>query len=384
MFNDKYFMKHIILVICSTVLLLCSCIREASVTSEPFGTLSTGEEATLWHMVNASGASMDVTDYGCRIVRICMPDREGVMDDVVVGYGDLESFEKKDRFIGPIIGRYGNRIDHASFTLDGVRYEVDANEKFGGEPVQCHGGRKGFDKFLWKGEAVVEPGRVGVRFHRLSPDGEQGFPGNLDTYVTYWLTDDNVVKLEYDATTDKPTVVNLSNHTYFNMRGSKGGYVMEHILQVEADTCVRNNTHFCPDLLLPVDGTPFDFREPQRVDYRIDMPDEHLRIMRGMSACWAVRDWDSTLRKAADLYDPETGRGVQTWTTEPAILTFTGRTFSAKGYPNGKYGPIQKFGGMLLETIHFPDSPNQDRFPSTILRPSEAYHSETEYRFYAR
>ena len=327
---------------------------------------------------------MDVTDYGCRIVRICMPGRDGKLDDVVVGYGDLESFEKRDRFIGPVIGRYGNRIDNASFIIDGVKYEVDANEKFGGEPVQCHGGKQGFDKFLWKGESVVESGRVGVRFHRLSPDGEQGFPGNLNTCVTYWLTDENVVKLEYNATTDKPTVVNLSNHTYFNLRGREGGYVMEHLLQVDADTCVQNNTHFCPDVLMHVEGTPFDFREPRRVDYRIDMPNEHLRIMRGMSACWVIRDWDGSLRKAADLYDKKTGRGVETWTTEPAILTYTGRTFSANGYPNGKYGPIDKFGGMLLETIHFPDSPNQDRFPSTILRPGENYHSETEYRFYAK
>lgn len=377
-------MKRYLSLLASVLFALWGCSSEASVTAESFGTLSTGEEVTLWHMVNANGASMDVTDYGCRIVRICMPDRDGNMSDVVVGYGDLESFEKKDRFLGPVIGRFGNRIDHASFVLDGVEYKVDANEKFGGEPVQCHGGRKGFDKFVWEGEALVEPGRVGVRFHRLSPDGEQGFPGNMDAYVTYWLTDENVVKLEYDATTDKPTVVNLSNHTYFNMRGSKGCYVMEHLLQVEADTCVQNNSHFCPDKLLHVEGTPFDFRQPQRVDYRIDMPNEHLRIMRGMSACWAVRDWDGTLRRAADLYDPETGRGVETWTTEPALLTFTGRTFSAKGYPNGKYGPIQKFGGMLLETIHFPDSPNQSRFPSTVLRPGEQYHSETEYRFYAK
>jgi aldose 1-epimerase len=376
-------MKRIFSLI-SCVALIAGCAGSPSVESEVFGTLSTGEVATIWHLENASGASMDVTDYGCRIVRICMPDRNGKIDDVVVGYGDLESFEKKDRFLGPVIGRFGNRIDNASFVLDGVRYDVDANERFDGEPVQCHGGRMGFDKFVWKGEAVKEENRVGVRFHRLSPDGEQGFPGNMHAYVTYWLTDDNVVKLEYEATTDKPTVVNLSNHTYFNLRGREGCYVMGHLLQVEADTCVQNNTHFCPDKLLHVQGTPFDFREPHRVDYRIDMPNEHLRIMKGMSACWVVRDWDGTLRKAADLYDKKSGRGVETWTTEPALLTFTGRTFSAEGYPDGKYGPIEKFGGMLLETIHFPDSPNQDRFPSTVLRPGEKYHSMTEYRFYAR
>lgn len=275
-------------------------------------------------------------------------------------------------------------LKHASFTLDGVKYVVDANENFDGEPVQCHGGTVGFDKFLWEGEALEEPGRVGVRFHRLSPDGEQGYPGNLDTYVTYWLTDDNTVKIEYDATTDKPTVVNLSNHTYFNLRGPEGCYVMEHLLQVEADTCVQNTTRYCPDLLLPVDDSPFDFREPHRVDYRIDTPNEHLRIMKGMSACWVLRDWDGSLRKAANLYDPKSGRGIETWTTEPTLLTYTGRGFNADKYSNGKHGPIDKFAGMLLETIHFPDSPNQDRFPSTVLRPGESYHSETEFRFYAR
>lgn len=356
---------------------------QASITASGFGTLSTGEEVTLWHLENAAGASIDVTDYGCRIVRISMPDRDGRMDDVVAGYGTLDSFEDGDRFIGPVIGRYANRISGAAFILDGKEYRLDANEILDGVPVQCHGGTDGFDRFVWDGKPVEESGRVGVRFSRLSPDGEQGFPGNLQTVVTYWLTDDNTVRIEYEAVTDKPTVVNLSNHTYFNLKGSRGGYVMEHILTVEADLCIRNNMQFCPDLVLPVDGTPFDFREPHRVDYRIDQPDEQLRIMRGMSACWKIRGWDGSLRRAADLYDPHTGRGVETWTTEPALLTVTGRSFSAEKYPDGKYGPIEQFGGMLLETIHFADSPNQSRFPSTVLRPGERYRSVTEYRFYS-
>lgn len=379
----KYIMKRLsVLLLLSAVLL--SCNGKSSVTSEPFGSLSTGEETTLWCIRNANGASMTVTDFGCRIVGINMPDRQGNVDDVVVGYGDIGAFESGDRFVGSVIGRFGNRIDGASFVLDGVRYELEPNECLDGEPVQCHGGKQGFDCFVWEAVPMVEPGRTGVRFHRMSPDGEQGYPGNMDAYVTYWLTDDNVVRMEYEAVTDRPTVINLSNHTYFNLRGHEGSYVMEHILQVDADTYVRNNRHFCPDLLLPVDGSPFDFREPHRVDYRIDTPDEHLRIMRGMSACWVLRDWDGTLRRAADLYDPKSGRGVETWTTEPALLTYTGRGFSAEKYPDGKYGPIEKFAGMLLETIHFPDSPNQERFPSTVLRPGETYRSATEFRFYTR
>lgn len=359
-----------------------SCKR-ADVSVESFGSLSTGEEVSLYTVVNRNGASMTLTDYGCRVVKICMPGRDGVMDDVIVGPGELALFENGDRFFGPVIGRYGNRIDHASFILDGVRYDVDANESFDGDPVQCHGGRQGFDRFLWEGEILKEEGRSGVRFTRLSPDGEQGFPGNLQAEVTYWLTEDNTVRIEYRAVTDKPTVVNLSNHSYFNLKGSRGGYVMEQLLQVEADTCVLNNRHFCPDKLLPVDGTPFDFRQAHRVDYRIDQPDPQLEIMHGMSACWAIRGWDGTLRKAATLFDEGSGRGVETWTTEPALLTFTGRTLNADIH-KGKYGPIQKFSGMLLETIHFPDSPNQSRFPSTVLRPGETYTSVTEYRFFTR
>ena len=358
-----------------------SCTPKAGVTESSFSCLSTGEPTKLYTIVNRRGASMQLLDYGARIVSVRVPDRNGKMGDVVVGFGDIGNFEKKDRFIGPVIGRYGNRIDRSSFTLDGVLYALTPNETFGGEPVQCHGGPEGFDRFIWDSEPVSGSGRLGVRFHRLSPDGEQGYPGNLDVSVTYWLTDDNAVRIEYEALTDKSTVVNLSNHTYFNLKGDAGGYVMEHLLQVEADSCIQNNTHFCPDLILPVKGSPFDFREPHRVDYRIDMPDEHLRIMHGMSACWVVRDWDGTLRKVADLYDRGSGRGVETWTTEPALLTFTGRSFD--GSYEGKYGPIEKFGGMLLETIHFPDSPNQPRFPSTVLRPGEKYSSVTEYRFYA-
>lgn len=356
--------------------------KQPKITSRPFGELSTGESTTLYTITNRSGASMQLLDYGARIVSIMMPDRKGHNGDVVVGFGDIENFEKKDRFIGPVIGRFGNRINHAAFTLDGTRYELVANEKLGGEPVQCHGGTMGFDRFVWDAAPVKEDGRTGVKFHRVSPDGEQGFPGTMDVNVTYWLTDNNTVRVEYEATTDKTTVVNLSNHTYFNLKGNEGGYVMDHLLQVEADTCIQNNAQFCPDILRHVDSSPFDFREPHRVDYRIDMPDEHLRIMRGMSACWAVRNWDGTLRKAADLYDSKSGRGMQTWTTEPALLTFTGRSFD--GTYKGKYGPIEKFGGMLMETIHFPDSPNQPRFPSTVLRPGQKYRSVTEFRFYVK
>ena len=355
-----------------------------SVTSSCFGKLSTGEETRLYTLVNSSGASMSLCDYGARIVSINVPDRAGRNTDVVVGYGDITSFETgKERFMGCVIGRYGNRINHSSFEIDGKEFKLVPNEVRDGVPVQCHGGPQGFDRFVWKGEMLEEQNRVGVRFSRLSPDGEQGFPGNLQCSVTYWWTEDNVCRIEYSAVTDRPTVVNLSNHTVFNLKGPGDRYVMNHLMEVESATYVQSNKQLCPDKLLPVEGSPFDFREMRRVDYRIDdYSNEQLRIADGMSGCWIIDGWDGSLKKIADLYAPETGIGVETWSTEPAFLTFTGRTFD--GSQTGKYGPMEKFCGMLLETFHVADSPNQPRFPSTVLRPGETYSSVTEWHFYVK
>lgn len=366
-------------------MLFCSCGgRGLRVETSDFGALSSGERTTLYTLTNSSGARMTLCDYGARIVSIEVPDRHGVLGDVVVGYGDIASFEKgTERFMGCVIGRYGNRINHASFTLDGQTYQLVPNEVRDGVPVQCHGGPEGFDRFVWQSTPLQEPERVGVRFSRVSPDGEQGFPGTLACSVTYWWDEENVCRIEYEATTDKPTVVNLSNHTVFNLKGPGDRYVMNHLLRVESDTYVQANRQLCPERLLPVEGSPFDFREMHRVDYRIDdYSNEQLRVADGMSGCWIIRDWDGTLRPVADLYAPETGRGVVTLSTEPAFLTFTGRTFD--GSQRGKYGPMEKFCGMLLETFHAADSPNQPAFPSTTLRPGETYSSVTEWHFYVR
>lgn len=354
------------------------------VETEYFGTLSTGDTVTLYRLRCGSG-SMEVTDYGCRIVRICTPDRDGRIDDVVVGYGDIASFERgSERFFGALIGRYGNRIDGAAFPLDGRIVHLTPNETLDGQPVHLHGGTKGFDRVMWSAEPLLGPDRAGVRFTRVSPDGEEGYPGNLDCSVTYWWTKENTCRIEYEATTDKPTAVNLSNHTYFNLKGANGGYVLDHVLQVEADRYFRNNTHYVPDgASRPVEGTPFDMREPRRIDHGIDLPDEQLRIMHGFSVCWELRSGGGALAKAADLYEPGCGRGVETWTTEPGLLTYTGRGLNGKMIGKGGV-PLQKFGGMLLETIHFPDSPNRPELPSAILRPGERYNSVTEFRFYAK
>lgn len=357
-----------------------------SVATVPFGRLSTGEEVTLYRLESGNGSLVDVIDYGCRIVRICVPDRNGSIDDVVPGYGRIEDFETgTERFFGCVIGRYGNRISEGRFTLDGKTIQLSRNEPFGENyRGHVHGGEMGFDRVIWKGEILREMDRAGVRFSRLSPDGEEGYPGNLDCSVTYWWSRDNTLRIEYAATTDKPTVVNLSNHTFFNLKGSEGGYVMDHVIRVESDAYLPNTDRFVPvGPAEPVEGTPFDMRLPHRVDYAIDTPNEHFRTMRGFSVTWVLRSQTGELARAADLWEPRCGRGVETWTTEPGLLTYTGRAFSEKII--GKEGrPLEKFGGMLLETLHYPDSPNHPEYPSTALYPGQKYFSATEFRFYAR
>ena len=350
-----------------------------SVSAEFFGVLPSGDTARLYTMRNPSGASVTVCDYGARIVSAFFPDRQGRLDDVIVGPGDLETFVRGDRFMGCVLGRYANRISGASFELDTEHISLTANEKLDGMPVHLHGGSAGFDRRLWSAEL---PGGACVRMNYLSPDGEEGYPGNLSCSVTYSLSEDNVLSLEYEAVTDRATVVNLSNHAFYNLAGSSSRYVMDQLLSVDADSCIVNNRQYCPRDVVPVDGTPFDFRSAHRVDYRLDMPDEHLALMRGMSACWLLCGYDGTLRHAATLTDPQSGRTLELWTTEPALLTYTGRSFD--GSIKGKYGPVEKYSGMLLETLHPADSPNQERFPSVVLRPSERYHSITQLHFSTR
>lgn len=374
-------------VFCSAILFVFAACSPHSPSLEtlPFGSLSSGDSVTLYRLTQTNGASMEVIDYGCRIVRICVPDRNGNLTDVVVGYGDIASFETgSERFFGALIGRYGNRINGAEFELDGKRIHLTPNELLDGKSVHLHGGTKGFDRVMWKGEPVTEKERVGVRFRRRSPDGEEGYPGNLDCTVTYWWQPDNTCRIEYEAVTDAPTIVNLSNHTYFNLKGANGGSIMDLVMQVNADHYLQNNTQFVPEGgPIPVAGTPFDLRKPHRIDYALDRPNRQIEIMSGFSVCWVLRNSSGALARAADLYDPNSGRGVEVWTTEPGLLTYTGRGLSEKIIGKNQI-PLQQFGGMLLETLHFADSPNRSDFPTTVLRPGERYRSVTEFRFYTK
>lgn len=365
----------------SVLIVLAGCTSKPSVSVLEYGNLSTGEPVHKYVMTNASGSTVEVCDFGARFIAVNVPDREGNLTDIVIGFDDIASIEagqKTYRFMGCVIGRYANRIAGPAVTIDGQEYEIECNENRGA-PVQLHGGDMGFDRYLWDAQTIEEKERCGVRFTRLSPDGEAGLPGNVMCAVTYWLYNNNTCSIEYEAETDMPTFVNLSNHTYFNLKGYQAGNVIDHIFMMDADSCIMNNRQSIPETIMAVEGTPFDFRTPNRFDYR--MTKQNAGKVRNGS--WIVNDWDGSLKKIADLYAPDCGRGVEVWSTEPNLVTET--CGSVNGTVMGKGGRLlQQYDGMLLETIHMADSPHQSRFPSTLLRPGEKYHSLTEYRFYTK
>ena len=329
-----------------------------------------GREVYIYE-ISCGHLSLGVLSFGTIINYVKFKGR-----DIALGFNKIADYLAANAYIGATVGRNANRKKNARFSLDGKEYTLTANEG----KNQLHGGVSGFDKKFYDVQTLEN----GVVLSRISPDGEEGYPGNLACTVTYWFTKDNVWRAEYEAATDRPTIVNLSNHTYFNLKGQNGGYVMDHVMQVEADRYFRNTAQYVPDgAMLPVEDTPFDMRAPHRIDYAIDTPDPQLQIMRGFSVCWVLRSQTGELARAADLYSPRSGRGVETWTTEPGLLTYTGRGLNERMI--GKNGvPLEKFGGMLLETLHFADSPNRPDFPSTVLRPGERYRSVTEFRFYAK
>lgn len=377
-------MKQYSLVLVLVVFACFSCIREkqASVDVSLFGLTSNGDSVYQYRLINPGGATMDVIDYGARVVRLFVPDRNGKLDDVVLGYDSIESYEfGSARFFGALIGRYANRIADGRFTLDSVEYQLTVNNAPNGIPCHLHGGDLGFDRVMWDATPFQEGDTVGVKFTRLSPDGEEGYPGNLDCEVRYSWTPDNIWKIEYSASTDKATIVNMSQHCYFNLKGEGGGTVLDNYITIYADSTTPNNEGFVPlGVIEPVEGTPLDFREAHTFLERIDQPNEHMRIMQGYSANWVLNEQSGKLTHASTLYEEGSGRVLETWTTEPGLLVYTGRLLSEDII--GKNGrPLSKYGGLILETIHYPDTPNNPHFPSCVLRPGEEYRSVTEFRF---
>jgi aldose 1-epimerase len=346
----------------------------AGVTRTQTSTLVGGKPIEVFTLTNAAGVEVRAITYGGIITSWRVPDRRGQLADIVLGYDDPAGYVKDDSpYFGAIVGRYGNRIAKAQFSLDGRTYPLAANNGVN----HLHGGIQGFDKVLWQGEALR--GGTGVAFTRTSADGEEGYPGNLKARVTYTLTDKNELVVAYEATADKPTVVNLTQHTYFNLAGQGTGNILGHVLRINADRYTPVDATLIPTgELAPVDKTPFDFRQPTAIGARIQSEHPQMQFGRGYDHNWVLARSGAGLSLAADVYEPTSGRTLQVRTTEPGIQFYAGNFLD--GTITGKGGRVyQQRAGFCLETQHFPDSPNQPTFPSTTLRPGETYRSRTVF-----
>jgi aldose 1-epimerase len=352
---------------------------DPTVTRREFSRLPGGEPVDAFVLRNARGIELEAIGYGCVVTRLIAPDRFGRTDDIVLGYRTLEEYLADRSFFGAVVGRFANRLAHGRFTLDGRPIQLALNNHPAGQSCHLHGGVVGFHRHLWSGQAVTKPGAAGVAFRRRSPDGEEGYPGNLDVCVTYWLNNDNEWRVEYEAATDRPTPVNLTQHSSFNLAG-EGADILGHELQIHASRF----TPVTPGLIptgewRPVKDTPFDFSRPRRIGDGIAAPDEQLGHGKGYDHNWVLDHAPGALAPAAMLREPVSGRVLEVFTTEPGLQVYTGNFLD--GSTRGKSGRPHAFRtGVCLETQHFPDSPNQPGFPDTILRPPRHYRSTTVYR----
>ncbi len=345
-----------------------------TIKKEPFGKMTNGTPIDLYTLTNTSGLQAKITTYGGAVVSLLVPDRDGKLDDVVLGFETLEEYVEKSPFFGCITGRYANRIAKGKFTLNGAAYTLAQNDG----PNHLHGGVKGFDKVVWSAQ---EKSDDGLELTYLSKDGEEGYPGNLSVEVTYTLTNDDELRIDYLATSDEDTVIKLTNHTYFNLADGGAGDILGHELMINADRFTPvDGTQIPTGELRSVAATPMDFRRMTAIGARIGQDDEQLRLGLGYDHNWVLNRSDGALALAAKVQEPTSGRVMQVYTTEPGIQFYSGNFLD--GSITGKGGKVYgKRHGLCLETQHFPDSPNQPNFPSTVLKPGETYQTTTIYRF---
>ncbi len=343
---------------------------------QDFGATADGTVVKKITLRNAAGATARLTSYGAMLIGLDVPDRQGKLDDVVLGFDSFAPYLAGHPFFGNTTGRYANRIAKAKFSIDGTSYTLAANN---GEN-HLHGGPKGLDKQVWDVETMQTADGESARFHHRSPDGAEGYPGNLDITVTYTLTRANELQIDYEATTDKPTVINLTNHSYFNLKGAGNGDVLGHVLKLNAARYTPGDDGLIPTgEIVPVAGTALDFRTPLAIGDRWDLLPEKLK---GYDHNFVLNDWaPGRLVPCADLYEPTTGRRMRVRTTEPGVQVYTAiHLKGVKGKGGKVYNPA---GAVCLETQHFPDSPNKPHFPTTVLRPQATFRSTTIYGFTA-
>ena len=353
----------------------------AGMTHKSFGKTPDGAEITLYTLTNANGMEVGIINYGAIVVSIKVPDRGGKIGDVVLGFDSLDGYEAENPFFGAIVGRYGNRIAKGEFKLNGKTYTLAKNNG----PNSLHGGNKGFNKVVWTARDASKPGLPGVHLTYISKDGEEGYPGNLTVDVTYTLTAQNELKIDYSLTTDKDTVANVTNHSYFNLAGEGSGDILKHEIMLAADKFTPVDDTLIPTgELKPVAGTPFDFRKPTAIGARIEQDDQQLKYGKGYDHNWVLnRAAGAPISLAARLHDPSSGRTLEVWTTQPGVQFYSGNFLD--GTIHGKSGHVYGLrSGLCLETQHFPDSPNHPNFPTTTLKAGAHFRSTTIFKFSAK
>lgn len=346
-----------------------------SVIRQPFGQTKDGTSVDLFTLRNEAGAEVRISTYGGIVVSLKVPDRKGELGDVVLGYDQLSDYIRNNPYFGSLVGRYGNRIAKGKFTLEDKQYNLVTNNA----PNALHGGLVGFDKVVWEPSIVATLDGPGLRLRYLSKDGEEGYPGNLSVTALYTLTRDNALKLEFTATTDQPTVLNLTHHSYFNLSGK--GDILGHIVMIPADKFTPVDETLIPTgELKPVEGTPFDFRTPTAIGARINQDDQQLKYGNGYDHNWVINKRRGELSLMARVYDPVSGRVMDVLSTEPGLQFYTGNFLD--GTITGKGGWTYQFrNAFCMEPQHFPDSPNKPEFPSVVLKPRQTFHNVIIYRF---
>ena len=369
--------KTILFLLVISTLISCTKKTVSNIEEHAFDTISVDKKISLYTLENKNGIVIQVTNFGARIVTLFTPDKNGKMEDIILGYENIDRYlnNNGERFLGATIGRYGNRIAEGKFTIDSITYQVPQNNN--GQSL--HGGLLGFDMVVWNVDSVSENM---IHFSYVSVDGEQGYPGNLDVKMIYTLTDDNELKIVYSATTDKKTPINLTHHSFFNLKGEGNGTINDHVLYINADKYTPVDSVLIPTgEIADVENTPFDFRTPTAIGLRVDENNAQLKVGKGYDHNFVLnRKTTSEMELAASVYEPASGRFMEIFTTEPGLQFYGGNFFSGKTI--GKYGKTLNFReAIALETQHFPDSPNQPNFPSTILNPGQVYLHTCIYKF---
>jgi aldose 1-epimerase len=354
-------------------------VPRARVEKQPFGKTADGTAVDAYTLTNKNGAKVKIITYGARVFSIEVRDRGGKLGDVALGYDDLPGYEKDSSYLGPIVGRYGNRIAKGRFTLDGVTYTLATNNNGN----HLHGGLRGFDKVVWTGKGTVVAGSARLKLTYLSKDQEEGYPGNLSVTVVYTWTNRNELKIEYSATADKATVLNLTNHAYFNLAGAGVGDILNHEMRINALRFTPTDETSIPTgELRSVKGTPLDFTSAKEIGARIEAKYEQLISGSGYDHNFVLNKPSGKLGLAAEVYESTSGRVLRVYTTEPGVQFYSGNFLNGAIGKQGLAYPRRS--GFCLETQHFPDSPNKPKFPSTVLRPGGRYIQTTIYQFSVR